>query len=437
MPNVVVVGAGLVGPITALYLAKLGYHVDVYEKRPDPRLVAPPAGRSVNIVISERGWQVLKELGLEAAVKELALPLRERRVHLADRREQRVPYSQSGHRIWAAERDALSRLLLSAAAKHDHIRFHFDCECVGQSLQTKRLFFRDTSQTRFSLDASRVIGTDGANSALRKSFEQDDLEVEKLELPIGYKEIRIPKSAELENDAFHVWPRGPVFFGAFPNQDETLTGAIYLPHQGEFSFESTQTPQDIGRLFKRFFPELYQAIPDLVDQYRKHPVCRLETIRCAPWVIDGRIGLLGDAAHAVVPFLGQGMNAGFQDARCLYRNLLRYEHDWERALQAYQLEQKPGADALRKMSLEHYDTLANPRTDSSQPDQARAWAERKLARLWPDLAVPSYESIAFTTESYAAILARSTRRERLIESLVLEEQCRSHPKSTQHLALSA
>lgn len=401
-----VVGAGLVGALTTIGLARLGYRVALFDRRADPATSARERGRSVNVVVSARGWRALEGIGLADEVRALCTPLIGRCIHLwrGDRLEQ--AYGRQGEQIWCIERSLLHDFLSARAACEPGVRLHWGYRLRSVELERGLLGFQvegasETSLTRIPFE--RACGVDGAFSAMRGALFEETFDFQQQWLEVAYKELRLPSRAdggpELDPGRFQVWPRGRLFLGAFPNQDGTFTGSLFLPRTGFPSFETVTSEADFAALVSTFFPDLEPWLGTLWPQYRDNPASPMVTIRCRPWSWGGRFVLLGDAAHALVPFLGQGMNCGFEDARALCRCLDEHGHDWTDALVAFERERRPNADALAALSLAHYKHLNHVPHPS---DEARERLGLLLDEIAPERFRPLYELVAFTDIPYAA-----------------------------------
>ena len=422
-----VVGAGLVGSLAALGLAKMGYQVSIYDRRPDPGQTRPDQGKSVNVVLSARGWNSLEALGIQAPVREHCTPLVGRAVHAWRGGRSEQAYGSNGEQIWCIERPVLHQLLAKELSAENNVSVHWNQRLIGAELDEKRLYFRDERENtagatrRVEVRYRHLLGTDGAFSQVRSQLLHRSFDFQQAFLEVAYKELRFASAEaggpKLARDRFHVWPRGRLFLGAFPNRDGSFTASLFLPREGFPSFKSVRSEDDFAGLLRTFFPDLEPWLPELSTQYLQNPASPMVTMRCNPWVFQDELALLGDAAHAVVPFLGQGMNCGFEDAFALCRALSIHQHDWGRALAAYQSERKANADALARMSLAHYAHL-------NQSEDLRAGLRTRLGealdRLAPHRFRPLYELVAFSCAPYATVERLSELREELIETLMTD-----------------
>lgn len=419
-----IVGSGLVGPVTAILLARRGYRVHLYDRRPDPTQAAPERGRSVNVVVSARGWRALAEAGLDDAVRAICMPLRGRSIHAWRGGTAHQPYGAHGEQIYCVERPLLHRLLATTAMRTPGIEAHWEHRAAALDLEAGRIGFQRAGRGRDDLDwvpFERALGADGAFSALRGEFLHQTFDFQQRWLHLAYKELRLPAVSAggpaLDATTFQVWPRGRLFMGAFPNRDGSFTASLFLPRSGHPSFETIRSEADFRALLQTFFPSLDPWFDLLWPQFRDHPVSPLVMMRCQPWAWEGRFSLLGDAAHAVVPFLGQGMNCGFEDARVLARCLDEAEHDWSRALPTFEAERRPNADALAAMSLAHYEHLSR---DPTPHDEVRSRIEAALESLEPWRFRPLYEMVAFTHVPYATIAKLEAMKQALIDKLLTD-----------------
>ncbi len=371
--NITIVGAGLCGTLLAIRLAQRGYRVSVYERLPDMRTAELPAGRSINLAISDRGFKALRMVGLEETVREQVIPMYGRMIHAGGETPWLSRYSgRSDEYINSVSRPGLNMILLNAAEAMPNIELHFDHACTGVDLRNGTCLFVHPGRGEITVTSDVVFGTDGGGSAVRRSmfdhsgvlrfnYSQDFLDH-------GYKELTIPAAAsggwQLEKHALHIWPRQQFMLIALPNLDGSFTVTLFLPFEGKPGFDQLSNDEAVLEFFHSVFPTAAEHMSDLAGEFREHPTGLLGTIRCFPWQAYDRVLVMGDAAHAVVPFYGQGMNCAMEDVVVLDEIISRHEGDWAAIFNTYQSVRKRDTDAIADLALENYyemrDHVDNP-----------------------------------------------------------------------------
>jgi kynurenine 3-monooxygenase len=418
--HITIVGAGLAGALLATLLAKRGWHVDVFERRGDPRISGYAGGRSINLALAERGLHALRSAGADAAVLGKAVMMRGRMVHFLDGSQQLQRYGRDDSEvIWSVSRGELNIVLLDAAQAAGAI-LHFDrrLDHVDFDARTAR-FVDDRDAGVHSHAFNALLGADGAGSALRAAMQQRSDLGERLEpLGHGYKELEIPPTSDgdfrIEPNALHIWPRGNYMCIALPNDERTFTVTLFLPSEGDPSFDTVIDGAAARALFERDFADAIPLLPNLQRDFEQNPIGVLATLYLDRWHMDGRAVLLGDAAHAMVPFHGQGMNCAFEDCVALAKHL-DVHSDLEAAFAAFEDERRPNAQAIQAMALENYLEM-RARVDDADFLLQRA-LERQLAERHPDRFVPRYAMVTFRRLPYATAFERGrVQRELLVEA---------------------
>ena len=418
MPPVTIAGAGLAGSLLALYLARRGVAVTVYERRADPRRAGYVGGRSINLALAERGMHALRLAGLEQDVLDQAVMMRGRMVHFDDGRVELQRYGRDdGEVIWSVNRGRLNLTLLSAAERAGAV-LHFGQRLGTVDFANERIVLHDEADgTTRDVQVETIIGCDGAGSALREAMAKERDLGERFEpLGHGYKELEIPPAtgAALERNALHIWPRTNYMCIALPNADGSFTVTLFLPNTGDPSFDTVLDADAALRLFRRDFPDALPLMPTLSEDFSANPVGMLGTLRLDRWHLDHRALLLGDAAHAMVPFHGQGMNCAFED--CVELDALFGEGaPCEATYAELERRRKPNADAIATMALENYVEMRD-RVDD--PDfLLRRALERALAERHPGRFVPRYTMVSFMRVPYAVAQARGAIQSEILAQL--------------------
>lgn len=425
MPKAIIVGGGLVGSVLAMYLTKAGWNVKVFERNDDPRQAAVRPGRSINLTLCHRGFNALAEIGAETLVRDHCVPAYGRLIHDLHGTIAHQAYGSQGEAIYSIARHDLNRLLLDHCEQAFHIRVHFNQKCVDVDPTTPAVTFKDTHFQCVTQEQGDVIfGVDGAHSTVRRQMQglglltQDEQYWEQ-----GYKEINVPAPSSEDNDwrsrknFLHFWPRVAYMLIGFPNLSGGFTCALHLPFSGDPSFQSARTEQEVVEFFQRSFPDVLPDVFDLGPKFLSRPVNRMFTVRCSPWNYQGKILLVGDAAHAIYPSYGQGANAGFEDCRILERMLEVNLGHWRQAFLDYEQERRPSMDAMADLCIEHFieirDRVGDPRF------QRRKEIERRVSEMFPGLYSPLYSNITFTNMSYAEAL-RVDRQQRPTIDRIME-----------------
>jgi kynurenine 3-monooxygenase len=395
-----IIGAGLAGSLLAILLAKRGFKVTVYERRPDPRLAVVDGGRSINLALAARGIRGLKLAGVLDRVMRFAIPMRGRMVHEHDGAAALQAYGVRPEEvIYSVARGDLNRTLIEAAAELPNVEFHFSQLCLGLAHEKNVLEMRDETTGRiYHIAAQPSIATDGAGSEVRESLlAREVASVREEPLDHDYKELTIPAldgKPALDVNALHIWPRGGFMLIALPNPDATFTATLFLARTGANSFEALRSPQDVDAFFSREFPSAKSLMPDLAREFFEHPQGSLGTVYTKGWHLNGEVLLLGDAAHAIVPFHGQGMNCAFEDCAELDR-LMDEHHNWAGLYEAFEHTRRPNTDAIAQMALENYVEMREAVLDPEY--RKKKAAAEELEKKDPNF-IPRYSMVMFHPE---------------------------------------
>lgn len=422
MDRVLIVGAGLVGSLWGAYLARRGYRVEIYDRRPDPRRAGGASGRSINLTLCERGFRALDRTGAGDRVREVTLPAYGRVVHGLDGGSTFQPYGHRREAIYSVSRNALNEALLSFAEEQPGLSLRFGERLEELVPAEPRALFRDAATGRgIEVAADRLFGADGASSTVRAHLlETGRVNYSQHYVEQGYKELTVPPADDggwrLDKHAIHVWPRGRRMLIGFANLDGSFTMALHLPFEGDGSFESIASEDDLSALFRELFADALPLMPTLVEDYFDHPASEMVTIRCFPWTYRDKVALLGDSAHAIVPSYGQGANCGFEDCSVLADCLDEAGGDWGAAFAKYERLRHPNTEVIAELALEHFGEL---QTRLSEPwFLLRKRLERRIEELYPETYVSLYSLISFTDLPYAEARRLDGERRRLVDRLL-------------------
>lgn len=396
-----VVGGGPVGTLLAISLARHGYEVGLFEGRPDSRRTSIYQGKSINIALSDRGWTSLEKIGIDASVKDQAIPMYHRAVHGVDGGLTALPYGQEGDAIWSVSRGGINEHLLDIADEEPGITSYFEHWLTDIDFESARSTFEVNGEQEQVVAADYAFGADGAHSKVRRlAHRLPRFSYSQTYMPQCYIELNIPANADgshkLETNALHIWPRKHFMLIALPNTDGTFTCTLFLNYSGDPSFESLQERSDVERFFESNFADAMEYLEDPVDVFMEKEAAPLFLVQVFPWSFNRKVGLIGDAAHAIVPFYGQGMNCGFEDCAELDRLIDIHDHDWDRIFPAYENARKPNGDAIAELSKRNFIEMSDLSGD--RMFQLRKMIEAKFSQRFPDLWTPLYSMVTFSPD---------------------------------------
>ncbi|NBV13097.1 MAG: FAD-dependent monooxygenase [Sphingobacteriia bacterium] len=418
---VVLIGAGLSGSLLAIFLSRRGYKVNLYERRPDMRKHSLSAGRSINLALSERGIHALKAVGMLDEIMELAIPMKGRMIHGKDSSLSFQPYGiKENEVIWSVSRGELNKKLMDLASLQPGVEIFFTHKCTGIDLTSGTVHLENPNGEAVNVTGQTVIGTDGSASALRMDMmKAGRFNYSQSYLEHGYKELTIPAlpdgGFQLEKNALHIWPRGSFMMIALPNPDGTFTCTLFFPYSGTHGFDDLNTEEKVLAFFSSEFPDAVPLMPNLTQEFFHNPTASLMTVKSEPWNYEDKVVLLGDAAHAVVPFFGQGMNCSFEDCVELDQWIEKHPNNWLECFQAFSKSRKPNADAIANMALENFiemrDKVAHPEF------LLRKKVEQQLEQRYPQHFISRYALVSFSTIPYHIAQEKGAVQDRLLDQL--------------------
>ena len=427
--NILIIGAGLCGSLLALRLAQRGYKVEVYESRPDLRTTNISAGRSINLSLSDRGFKALRLCGVEEKAREICIPMYGRLMH--DKEGNTFASNYSGREneyINSISRGDLNGILLTEAEKHVNINIYFNSKCTSVDIENTIVHFKNnTTKEEFSIDADVIFGADGAGSVLRKSYYLERkflFSYSQNYLSHGYKELEIPADKngkhQISDGHLHIWPRGEYMLIALPNMDGSFTVTLFLSYdEGEYNFKNLTSEEKITTFFEKQFPDALKLIPSIKDEFFNNPTGPLGTIKCSPWMYKNKTILIGDAAHAIVPFYGQGMNASFEDVTVFDEILNQDLGSWEAVFKQYQNSRKEDVDAIADLAIDNFhemkDHVANPLFKEKRK------LEMELEKTFPNEYFSKYSMVTFNEDiPYAEAMKKGRAQDKALLNMVAD-----------------
>ena len=419
--KITIVGAGLVGSLEAIYMAKRGHNVSVYERRSDMRKAELVAGRSINLALSTRGWTALKKVGIDDEVRKMAIPMPKRIMHAQDGTLSEQPYGQDGEAIYSVSRGGLNVLLMNLAEQEKNIDLYFNHKLVSTDLNKAQSVFEDEKGKEQIVYADVLIGADGTYSTVRNHMmRQDRFQFSQHYIEHGYKELTIPAnpdgSHQIETNALHIWPRGNYMLIALPNMDGSYTCTLFFPFEGEYSFESLKTHKQVEDFFNDVFPDIVPLIPNLVEDYFNNPTSSLSIMRCYPWTVSDKVLLIGDSAHATVPFYGQGMNAGFEGCYVLDKLMEKHGDDWKACFDEYSKYRKPDGDGVQDLSMHNFVVMRDKTADPQFLLQKKI--ELKFSKKYPEKWLPLYSMVSFSNIRYSDAWKIGQQQEAIMQKIM-------------------
>lgn len=418
--TIAILGAGLVGSLLSILLAHRGYKVAIYERQVDIRTENTGGGKSINLALSNRGWLPLTLAGLIDRVEDMIIPMKGRMMHDVSGELTFQHYGKEGQAINSISRSGLNAVMMDKA-EEEGVEIHFRHQCIDIDLYKNTMRLNHEKGVK-SISADMIIGADGAFSAVRTAIQKTDrFNYSQHYIPHGYKELRIPPDVSgeylLDKNALHIWPRHSFMLIALPNKDVSFTVTLFLPFQGEVSFEKIRSDDDLSNLFNKYFPDTMALLGNsLYDDWITNPTSSLVTVKCYPWVCNKTM-LIGDAAHAIVPFYGQGMNCGFEDCRIFNEILDKCDDNWNIALEKYQTQRKPDADAIADLALQNFVEMRDLVTDEAF--LVRKQIETRLYELFPDKWIPQYSMVTFNEQMrYSEALANGKKQNAIMNKIM-------------------
>jgi len=401
-----IIGAGLVGSLWAVYLSKAGYKVTLYERRPDIRKADIAAGKSINLALSVRGWTALDKVGVGDEIRKIAIPMYGRMMHDLEGNLAYQPYGKEDQAIFSVSRGKINATMMDIAENHGKATIFYRHACEGVNTETGEAYLRnELTEERFTVKSDVVFAADGAFSSVRyNSFQKRNrFTYSQHYIEDGYRELLLPANADgsykMDKNALHIWPRGRFMLIALANEDGSFTCTLFMPYENDqYAFDQLTSRAKVEHFFQEVFPDFYAMMPSVADAWEDHPLSSLAIVRCKPWHA-GKVALMGDAAHATVPFYGQGMNAGFEDCRIMFELLEKHQEDWSAVFEEYSQVRKPDGDALQDLSLDNYLVMRDYVADPSFI--LRKKIEAKFSEMHPDRWMPLYSQVTFSNIRYS------------------------------------
>ena len=419
--NIAIVGSGLAGSLLAIYLKKRNHQVTVFDRRPDIRKIEF-SGRSINLAMSIRGWKALDRVGIGEEIRKLSIPMHKRAMHVNGQPEYYQNYGKDGEAIYSISRGVLNRKMITLA-EESGVVFRFDEKVWDVNLPETKIYTGDTEKgvwKEYQYDL--IFGCDGAFSRVRHKMQRRSrFDYSQNFLDAGYKELGIPANADgthkLDKNSLHIWPRGKFMLIALPNLDGSFTCTLFMPHEGENSFESLTNDDEVLAFWKNHFPDTIAYMPTLLSDFKNNPTSSLVTMKCYPWTYWDKVALVGDSAHAIVPFYGQGINAGFEDISVLDDIIENYKGDnWQDIFKQYQESRKANTDAIAELSYRNFMEMSRKTADPEF--LLRKKIEKRFSQKYPDKWIPLYTRVTFTHKPYAEALAIGDQQAAIMDRIM-------------------
>jgi kynurenine 3-monooxygenase len=417
--QITIAGSGLVGALQSIYFANRGFDVQLFERRPDMRSNRVSAGRSINLALSDRGLRGLAGVGIDKEIGEIAIPMYRRVMHDVQGNLAFQDYGKDGQAIYSVSRGGLNCKLMDLA-EASGVKIHFEERCTQVNLESGAATFEGPGGSR-SVHPDFLVGADGAYSEVRNEMEKRPwFNYSQYYIDYAYKELSIPPNSDgthrLEKNALHIWPRKDFMLIALPNLDGSFTLTLFFPRTGPLSFESLNTIDKAEAFFKETFPDALDLMPHFREEYAANPASAMVIVRCYPWTWGEKVMLIGDSAHAIVPFYGQGMNCGFEDCSVFFELMDAHSGDWSDLLRAYERSRKPNGDAIAELALRNFIEMRDRVADPMFILQKKI--EGRFSSLHPDKWIPLYSMVTFSHIPYAEALEKGDRQEAIMQKIL-------------------